>query len=282
LGVINTSPIQPFFEEGVIEKSGVLVSPSSNESSTQPSPVERTLETWGSETKASPNGENSERAIAPFAVIFDMDGTLIDNTPYHFKSWQALFKKYGKGELSKQTYYTEISGVPILETLKGLFPDRGETGLKALLKEKEEFYRAAYAPHIAPINGLVNFLAELKSSGVKMAMATSATVEDIDFILNKVPIRHDFDEIVNSSMVKKPKPNPQIFLKAAELLNMAASNCIVFEDSLAGIKAANDAGMKIVAITTAHKAVDLHPVSLVIDDYSTLTIQKLTALFKTN
>lgn len=219
-------------------------------------------------------------ATNTFAAIFDMDGTLIDNTPYHFKSWQALFNKYGKGELSRETYYTRISGVPIMDTLKGLFPDRDEPGLKVLLNEKESFYRNLYAPHLAPISGLEKFLTELKNSGIKMAMATSATVEDIDFVLNKVPIRANFDAIVNSSMVSKPKPNPQIFLKAAEKLNAPPSKCVVFEDSLAGIKAGRDAGMKVVAITTGHKAEALHPVDLVIDDYSDLTVQKLAALFK--
>ena len=209
-----------------------------------------------------------------------MDGTLIDNTPYHFKSWQALFKKYGKGELSKQTYYTQISGVPIMDTMRGLFPGQDEAGLKALLNEKEGLYRKLYAPYLQPVNGLENFLIELKNAGVKMAMATSATVEDINFILDKVPIRNDFDEIVNSTMVSKPKPNPQIFLKAAEKLNREPANCVVFEDSLAGIKAANAAGMKVVGITTGHTADALHPVDLVINDYSQLTVQKLAALFK--
>jgi beta-phosphoglucomutase len=216
-----------------------------------------------------------------WAVIFDMDGTMIDNTPYHFKSWQALYKKYGKGELSKQTYYTEISGVPIMETLKRVFGnDYDEAGLKELLKEKEGFYREIYAPFLVAINGLENFLAELKNDGVKMAMATSATVEDVDFILNKIPIRDDFEVIVNSSMVSKPKPNPQIFLKAAEKLDMDPARCIVFEDSFAGIKAANSAGMKVVAITTGHAADQLHPVDLVINDYAGLTPGKLAELFK--
>jgi len=147
-----------------------------------------------------------------FAAIFDMDGTLIDNTPYHFKSWQALFKKYGKGELSKETYYKEISGVPVMETIKRIFGnDHDEAGLKALLNEKEDFYRREYAPYVAPVNGLENFLTVLKKAGIKMAMATSATVEDIDFILNKVPIRDDFNAIINSTMVSQPKPHPQIF-----------------------------------------------------------------------
>jgi beta-phosphoglucomutase-like phosphatase (HAD superfamily) len=113
-----------------------------------------------------------------------------------------------------------------------------------------------------------------------MAMATSATIEDIDFILNKIPIRDDFDEIVNASMVSRPKPNPDIFLKAAEMLNMPAERCIVFEDSLAGIRAGNSAGMKVVGITTGHPARDLKPVDLVINDYADLTPQKLAELFK--
>ena len=110
-------------------------------------------------------------------------------------------------------------------------------------------------------------------------MATSATVEDINFILNKIPIRDDFDAIVNSTMVNKPKPDPQIFLKAAETLNMPPANCVVFEDSLAGIKAANSAGMKVIAITTGHTAEELHPVNLVINDYCDLDAEKIAALF---
>jgi len=216
-----------------------------------------------------------------WVAIFDMDGTLIDNTPFHFISWQTLFRKYNKGELNRQTYYTEISGVPIIETLRRIFgEDHDETSLKELLREKEEFYRNEYAPHLVAIKGLESFLVELKHAGVKMAMATSATVEDIDFILNKIPIRDDFNEIVNSSMVTKPKPDPQIFLKAAELLNVPPERCVVFEDSFAGIKAANAAGMKVIGITTGHPADEMRPiVDIVIDDYTTLTPADLALLF---
>jgi beta-phosphoglucomutase len=215
-----------------------------------------------------------------FAAIFDMDGTLVDNTPYHFRSWQALFKKHGKGTLDKETYYKQISGVPVMETIKRLFgSDYDEAGLKALMNEKEEFYRQLYAPYLAPVNGLGNFLTELKNSGIKMAMATSATVADIDFILNKIPIRDDFDVIINSTMVSKPKPHPQIFLKAAEKLNIPPDNCVVFEDSLAGIKAANNAGMKVIGITTGHTAAELQPANMIIKDYTDLSVPELAELF---
>jgi beta-phosphoglucomutase len=215
-----------------------------------------------------------------FAAIFDMDGTLIDNTPYHYKSWQMLYKKYGKGDVSKETYYGEISGVPVLETIRRVFGDgRSEDELKALLNEKEAFYRKSYAPYIRPINGLENFLAELKNAGIKIAMGTSATQEDINFVFNHIAIRDYFDVIINSTMVTKPKPDPQVYLKAAEKINMPPARCVVFEDSLAGIKSANSAGMKVVGITTGHTAAELQPVNLVIDDYTELTVQKIAALF---
>jgi beta-phosphoglucomutase len=253
-------------------------------SPTTPSTAGKGLKGNAGETKVSQplgGGDLEGAASGAFGAIFDMDGTLIDNTPYHFKSWQALFKKYGKGELSKKTYYTSISGVPVMETIERVFgADHEEAGLRTLLNEKEEFYRTSYAPFVAPVNGLESFLTNLKKSGIKMAMATSATVADIDFILDRIPIREDFDEIVNSSMVSKPKPNPLIFLKAAEKLNMPPEKCIVFEDSLAGIKAANSAGMKVIAITTGHTANELHPVDLVINDYSELTVKRLAALFE--
>lgn len=233
-----------------------------------------------SSTVVSATAEATAGRIATFAAIFDMDGTLIDNTPYHFKSWQALFKKYGKGEVTKQTYYTEFSGVPVMETIRRFFgADHDEAGLKALLNEKEEFYRTLYAPHVAPIVGLEHFLTGLKNAGVTMAMATSATIEDTNFILDRIPIRNDFNFIVNSSMVSRPKPHPDIFLKAAELLGMPPEKCIVFEDSLAGVKAANSANMKVVAITTGHTAAELHPVNLVIDDYCGLDAERLAGLF---
>jgi len=192
-----------------------------------------------------------------------------------------MYKKYGKGEVSKQTYYTVISGVPVLETIRRVFGEgKSEDELKALLSEKETFYRESYAPYIRPINGLENFLAELKGAGIKIAMGTSATQEDIDFVFEHIAIRDYFDVIINSTMVTKPKPDPQVYLKAAEKLNVPPEKCVVFEDSLAGIKSGNSAGMKVVGITTGHTAAELQPVNLVIDDYMGLTIPKIAALLR--
>lgn len=217
---------------------------------------------------------------ANFAALFDMDGTLIDNTPYHFLSWQWLYKKYGIGELTKAEYYTTISGVPVLQTIRRVFGEgRTKAQLQALLEEKEAYYRNIYAPHLQGIKGLEDFLAALKSAGVRMALGTSATPEDINFIFGHLAIRQYFDAIINASMVTRPKPDPQVYLLAAEALQMPPARCVVFEDSLAGIKSGHAAGMKVVGITTGHTAAELQPVDLVITDYEGLTTKDIAGLF---
>lgn len=224
--------------------------------------------------------KHSKDKIGGFAVIFDMDGTLIDNTPFHYKAWQLLFKMHKLPELSKETYKAEISGVPIPNTVKKYFPNADTNEQAALVQEKQHLYQKEYLPYLRPINGLENFLSELKSAGIKTAVATSSDMADIDFIFNTVPIRQYFDAIVTGSMVSEPKPSPQIFLKAAEQLNTIPSKCVVFEDSTAGLQAGNNAGMKVVGITTAHPAAVISKVAkLAINDYADITPLKLAALF---
>lgn len=215
-----------------------------------------------------------------FAVIFDMDGTMVDNTPYHYRTWQVMFKKYSLGEISEHTYFSQFSGVPIKDSIQRLFGNTHSTGqLHKLVQEKESTYQELYTPHVAPINGLINFLSELKQAGIKLAIASSASIHDIDFILERIHVRDYFDVIVDGSQVSNGKPNPDIFLKAAAHLQTAPQDCFVFEDSIAGIKAGNAAGMKVIGITTGNTAEQLQPSVMVIDDFTELNVQKLQELF---
>ncbi len=227
--------------------------------------------------KVSPIGGDLEGATA----IFDMDGTLVNNTPYHYQAWQQLFKKYDMPELSRETYLTNISGVPILNTLKKYFgDDTDEAKMKQLIKEKKDFYEADFTPFLRPINALETFLFALKNAGVKIALATSSSMEDVDFIFGTMHIRQYFDAIIIGSMVSEPKPSPQIFLKAAEHLNALPEKCVVFEDSISGLKAGRNAGMKVVGITTAHPAETVTKLAdLVINDYADIDLHKMAALF---
>jgi len=216
-----------------------------------------------------------------FAAIFDMDGTLVDNNPYHYKTYKTMFEKYNRVEVTPELYNQKLSGVPGMTIMREFFgDDYSENEMKAMFDEKTRQYKEEYAPFIAPINGLERLLTELKDAGIKTAVASSATAANIDFIMDKLPIRPLFDTIIDGPRISKPKPNPQIFLKAAEDLGMKPQNCVVFEDSLSGVQAANAAGMKVVGITTTHTAAEVHPVDLVIDDYTGLSVQKLAALFE--
>jgi beta-phosphoglucomutase len=215
-----------------------------------------------------------------FAVIFDMDGTMVNNTPYHYRTWKVMFEKYGLGELTSNRYYAEFSGVPIIDTIQRLFSDVSDSGkLQQLVKEKETIYQELYTPHAKPVDGLVELLTELKLAGIKLAIASSASIHDIDFVLKHIDVRNYFDVIIDGSQVSQGKPSPQIFLKAAEHLQTLPENCIVFEDSVAGIKAGNAARMKVIGVATGNTAEKLQPSALVINDFTELNLQTLTDLF---
>lgn len=208
-----------------------------------------------------------------------MDGTMVDNTPYHYRTWKVMFEKYGLGGLSQQTYYAELSGVPIMDTVKRLFTNAHTSDqMQELVREKELIYQGLYLPHATPVNGLVELLTELKQAGIKLAIASSASVHDIDFVLKHIHVKDFFDLIVDGSQVDKGKPSPDIFLKAAADLGTAPTDCIVFEDSVAGIKAGNAAGMKVVGVATGNTADKLQPSALVINDFTELNLQKLADL----
>ncbi len=209
-----------------------------------------------------------------------MDGTMVDNTPYHYRTWKVLFEKYGMGDLSSQTYYSEFSGVPVFDTVQRIFGNsRDNTELQQLVKEKETVYQDLYTQHAAPVKGLVELLIELKQAGVKLAIASSASIHDINFVLDRIHVRDYFDVIVDGSQVTKGKPSPEIFLKTAEHLQTLPQNCAVIEDSIAGIKAGNAACMKVIGIATGNTAEKLQPSSRVINDFTELDVKNLSDLF---
>lgn len=218
----------------------------------------------------------------PFsAAIFDMDGTIVDNTPYHFKAWQELFRRHNLPGLSKATYLNKISGVPIINTVRQFFGEgTSKEQAEALAAEKQLLYRQAYLTGIKEISGLVGFLKELKKAGKSIALATSSGSADIDFIFGKLPLKHFFDVLVTGNMVTEPKPSPQIFLKAANLLNKKPAECLVFEDSTAGLHAGKNAGMKVAGITTSHSPSEMAGLAnMVFDNYTQLDMSRLNALF---
>jgi beta-phosphoglucomutase len=202
------------------------------------------------------------------AAIFDLDGTLVDNNAFHLQSWKQYIKNLGK-EISEEEYNANINGRTNKDAAEYLFGKKmtkDEAMVFAL--EKEAVYREMYAPHIKPVEGLIQMLDALKKLNIPMAIATSGIQVNIDFMFDHIPIREYFSVVVNSAHINKGKPDPEIYLKAAELLEVAPESCLVFEDAVVGINSAKAAGMRVVAISTTHPEEELRGADLIVKDYT--------------
>ena len=205
------------------------------------------------------------------AVLFDLDGTLIDNNSFHLQSWKQYLKHIGK-EISEEAYKAHINGrtnKDAIEYIYGRMMNDDEAMIYTL--QKEEIYRTIYQPYIKPVNGLLALLKKLDKLKIPMAIATSGIQVNIDFMFSHIPIQHYFTTVVNSAHIKAGKPDPEIYIKTAELLKVKPEKCLVFEDAVVGVQAAKAAGMKVIAITTTHTAEELKDADMIIADYTALS-----------
>ena len=215
-------------------------------------------------------------------LIFDMDGTLVDNLAYHFKAFDAYAKREGFTLLEPVTL--KINGMHSNDIFPMLLGDEvvAEYGLDRLNREKEEVYREMYLPHIKPIAGVVELMKAAKAAGVKCAIGSSGCRENVEMIIEGLGIADLIDASISGSDVTHGKPHPEIFIKAYEALGLKAEECVVVEDAVNGIVAGVAAGCKCIAVTTTASAEVLLEVgaSLCMEDYSTLAIADLEALLK--
>jgi beta-phosphoglucomutase len=211
-----------------------------------------------------------------FAVIFDMDGVLVENSYYHDLTWKMICDKYGSNKSAEEII--SIFGGTNKLFVKQLLNKHDPEEINAIAMEKEELYRQVYKQHIKLPNGLKEFLDDLKKNKIPLAVATSAPKENLDFVLDTLNIRNYFEAIVDESFVNKGKPDPEIYKITARKLNMDPGNCIVIEDSIYGIQAALAAGMKVVAITTTFNESKLKNANKIIKSFNDINIEKLKGL----
>lgn len=209
-----------------------------------------------------------------FAVIFDMDGVLVDNNKYHNMAWLEFCKR--KNFKVTNDDITSRFGNLNDEYFKFLYGRQlPKDESEKLGEEKESIYRQIYEKEIQPAEGLIDLLKELKSYGFKIGVATSANTHNLNFVLDKTNVRDFFDATVDSSMVTKGKPDPEVFLKAAELLNVPPSKCLIFEDSVHGVEAACNARIKVVALTTTFAPEKLKDAYLIIKGFPEIRIKTI-------
>ncbi len=181
------------------------------------------------------------------ALIFDMDGVLVDSEPLHLRAFQQMMQRYGHSWTEEENRRflgqkdIEIAAIMIEELRMPLTPH-------SMVEEKEMILREIFKKELAPRPGLMTTLKTASTMSLPMAVASSATLPTIELVVDLLGIRSSFKTLTSGDEVPKGKPAPDVFLLAAKRLGAEPERCLVIEDTLNGIRAAKAAGMKCVAI----------------------------------
>jgi beta-phosphoglucomutase len=214
------------------------------------------------------------------ALIFDMDGTIVDNMAFHTQSWIAFFERRGRA-IDADEFFRTTAGRQGKEIIRSHMGEHlGDDEVAVLNHEKEAVYRELYAPHLKAVEGFEDLIADARSQGIALAVGTAAPPANVEFTLDGLDLRRHFETIVGAADVARGKPHPDVFLEAARRCGAAPANCIVFEDAPLGVEAARRAGMRAVVITTTLPRAafaEFDNVIAIVDDFSSLALETLFA-----
>ena len=201
----------------------------------------------------------------PRAILWDLDGTIVDTKACHFHTWQYALEKHGFS--LEQTVFDKNFGrnnTTLLPLYLGFQPDAGLAA--EIITDKETLFRQIAPRQAALIPGVETWLSSVDAMNIAQAIASSAPMENISVLLNCSNLDHYFDLFV-SGVDLPTKPEPDIFLHTASRLGYQPRECLVIEDSVSGVQAAKSAGMMCIAVTTSHPRDELVLADLVVDDF---------------
>ncbi len=212
------------------------------------------------------------------ALIFDMDGTLVHNTPTHNQAWQDILAEAGV-QIDLNEFNRATTGKKSSEIIRLMLGTQlSDTEVIYWGERKEALYRERFSDYREPLQGLLHLLEQATALALPMAVATASPPANISFILDELNLRQYFKIVVGGADIQHGKPNPEIFLKSAQLLGIEPASCLVFEDALGGIEAARRAGMDAVMICTtidAQEVAGMSHVLYAVPDFTHLDLPTL-------
>ncbi|MGB3536507.1 MAG: HAD family phosphatase [Microcoleaceae cyanobacterium] len=202
------------------------------------------------------------------AILFDLDGTLANTDPLHFKIWQDMLKEQGI-EMDHDTYKVKISGRQNPEIIQDLLPDFSPKESEDFAEYKEQLFREQ-AKNLEPLSGFLELLNWIEKQELKTAVVTNAPRLNAQFMLEALNLTERFKTVVLGEEMTAGKPDPAPYKYCLEQLKIQPTETIVFEDSPSGIRSAMGAGIETIAVASTHDPDSLKQlgVSLVIDDFN--------------
>lgn len=214
-------------------------------------------------------------------LIFDMDGTLIQNMPYHMKAFDVQAERHGYKltQPVSNRFYGRHNDEIFLNVVEPWVVEK--YGLQFLSEEKEAIYRELYADNVRLTDGLEALIADAKANGVKCYIGSAGPRVNLELIWQGAELDDKIDGYICGDDVVNFKPHPEIFLKCCERMGLQPEECIVFEDALSGIKAGFAAGCNVIALSTTAKPEDLAVEGLkyIVPNFEGMTIESLSKLF---
>lgn len=212
-----------------------------------------------------------------YCVIFDMDGVLADTGPIHYESWVKLAKQIGV-KFSKKFFNLTFGQQSVTITRELVGPKIKQEVVEKWADLKERYYREMVKDELKPLPGALVLIKVLHARNFKLAVGSSGPPENVELLLSTLSIKDYFDVIITAAEVKNGKPAPDVFLIAAEKLNIKVDNCLVIEDAPVGIAAARKAGMKVIALRTTHCNVELLDADMTVQDLSSINLKDILEL----
>ena len=211
------------------------------------------------------------------AVIFDLDGVIVESEDAHIESERQTLQKYNVNISAEELHrYTGTMAKIMFTELIAKY--ELNTTFEEINGQKEEILLKLLAQDAEPTKGVLNLIQKLQQREIKLAIGSSSTKKLVNFILSKLELTHVFNRVITAEDIEHSKPNPEIFLKAAIELGVKPSQCLVIEDSKLGVDAAKSAGMKCMGYRNPHSGnQDLSKADAVIDDFSKVDIEKMLA-----